>query len=35
MIIPEYLKEGDWIGVTAMSHPVNDPLDQLWRSLYK
>ena len=28
MIIPEYLKEGDWIGVTAMSHPVNDPLDQ-------
>ena len=28
MIIPEYLKEGDWIGVTAMSHPVDDPVEQ-------
>ncbi len=28
MIIPEYLKDGDWIGVTAMSHPVNDPVEQ-------
>ena len=28
MIIPEYLKEGDWIGVTAMSHPVNDEIEK-------
>ena len=28
MIIPEYLKEGDWIGVTAMSHPVDDPVEK-------
>lgn len=28
MIIPAYLKDGDWIGVTAMSHPVDDPIEQ-------
>ena len=28
MIIPAYLKEGDWIGVTAMSHPIDDPIQQ-------
>lgn len=28
MLIPDYLKDGDWIGVTAMSHPVNDPVEQ-------
>lgn len=28
MLIPEYLKNGDWIGVTAMSHPVDDEIKQ-------
>ena len=28
MIIPAYLKDGDWIGVTAMSNPVSDPVEQ-------
>lgn len=28
MIIPAFLQDGDWIGVTAMSHPVSDPVDK-------
>ena len=28
MIIPEFLRDGDWIGVTAMSHPVDDPIEK-------
>lgn len=28
MIFPNYLRRGDWIGVSAMSNPVNDPADK-------
>ena len=28
MIFPKLLQKGDWIGVTALSHPIDDPLDQ-------
>lgn len=28
MVFPKLLQKGDWIGVTALSNPINDPLEK-------